>query len=94
MRDRLIQERIAVEREAFINSLDQKVICDLASSYHDGTRCGIFNMKLGYFNVCFLIEFITSTDWGLPDKWVVRIPFPGRIPWVDEKIDSEVATIK
>ena len=29
-----------------------------------------------------------------PEKWVIRIPFPGRVPWIDEKVDSEVVTMK
>ncbi|KAJ9130438.1 Aminoglycoside 3'-phosphotransferase/choline kinase domain protein [Pleurostoma richardsiae] len=94
MRDRIVEEKVVLEREAFIASIDRDAIRDLASSYHNGDECTIFRMRHGSFNVCFFVEFDPPPHGRRRDKWVVRIPFPGRVPWVDEKIDSEVATMK
>lgn len=94
MRDKIVEEKVVLEREAFIRSVDRQAICDLASSYHSGVGCTIFRTKHGSFNVCFFVEFNPPSHGGQPDRLVVRVPFPGRVPWVDEKIDSEVATIK
>lgn len=94
MRNRIVEEKIIREREAFIQSIDRRTICDLASSYHDDARCRVFKTTHGSFNICFFVEFDSVSPQGKPDRWVIRIPFPGRVPWIDEKIDSEVATMK
>ncbi|KAJ4309037.1 hypothetical protein N0V84_011734 [Fusarium piperis] len=92
MRDRIIDDQIRRQRETFIRHIQEEKrdsICALASSYHDNTPCTIFSVAHGSFNVCVFVQF----DGPLADRWVVRIPFPGRVPWIDEKIDSEVATM-
>lgn len=94
MRNRIVEEKITREREAFIQSIDRQTICDLASSYHDGARCRVFKTTHGSFNILFFVEFDSVSPQGKPDRWVIRIPFSGRVRWIDEKIDSEVATMK
>ncbi|KAK1765089.1 hypothetical protein QBC33DRAFT_594069 [Phialemonium atrogriseum] len=94
MRNRIVDEKITREREEFIGSIERQAICDLASSYHDSVGCKVFRTTHGSFNVCFFVEFNPVSPGGKPDRWVIRIPFPGRVPWIDEKIDSEVATMK
>ncbi|KAJ4321994.1 hypothetical protein N0V84_005041 [Fusarium piperis] len=98
MRDQIIEIQIKRSREAFIQDIrDAKgqAICDLASSYHDGTPCHIFSITHGSFNICVCVQFDDDVAAGAsPHRWVIRIPFPGRVPWIDEKIDSEVATMK
>ncbi|RSM04105.1 hypothetical protein CEP52_007077 [Fusarium oligoseptatum] len=96
MRDRIIEDRIAREREGFIRYItDEKSdsICTLASSYRDGTPCTVVAISHGSFNICVSVQFDTAPTSNSAVRWVVRIPFPGRVPWVDEKIDSEVATM-
>lgn len=96
MKDRIIKDQIRREREAFVRHLREdkgESICALASSYHHGTPCNIFALAHGSFNVCISVQFGESQSQASPDRWVVRIPFPGRVPWIDEKIDSEVATM-
>ncbi|EEU47542.1 uncharacterized protein NECHADRAFT_78074 [Fusarium vanettenii 77-13-4] len=95
MRDRIIDDQIRREREIFIRLLKEEkgeAICTLASSYHDGAPCHIFAVTHGSFNICFMIQFNDPLTTPA-DRWVVRIPFPGRVPWIDEKIDSEIATM-
>lgn len=94
MRNRIVRENIVFEREEFIRSIKREAICELASSYHGGVGCEVFKTEHGSFNVCFFVKFEPVTPGKKPDKWVVRIPIPGRVPWIDEKINSEVATMK
>lgn len=89
-----MKENIIRERETFIQSIERQSICDLASSYHDGVGCKVFKTTHGSFNVCLFVEFDLISPGSERDRWVIRIPFPGRVPWTDEKIDSEVATMK
>lgn len=96
MKDEIIEGQIKREREAFIQNIwDAKghAICDLASSHHGGTPCHIFSITHGSFNICVCVQFDSARVGAPPLRWVVRIPFPGRVPWIDEKIDSEVATM-
>lgn len=96
MRDRIIEDRITREREDFIRYItDEKSdsICALASSYRDNTPCTVVAISHGSFNVCVSVQFDTPPTSKSAVRWVVRIPFPGRVPWIDEKIDSEVATM-
>ncbi|KAJ4308534.1 hypothetical protein N0V84_012037 [Fusarium piperis] len=96
MRDRIFEDQITREREAFIRSItDEKgdSICALASSYHHDAPCAIVDVSHGSFNVCVSVQFDIMRTSSSPARWVVRIPFPGRVPWIDEKIDSEVATM-
>lgn len=89
----MIQDRIKRDRTRFIESIDQDQILQLASSYHKNkSRCKFFKpLKHGGFNVCFFVEFVDTRD-----RWVVRIPIPGRTPvhWIDEKLEVEIATMR
>ncbi|KAI8648958.1 APH domain-containing protein [Fusarium sp. Ph1] len=96
MRDRIIEDQIAREREDFIRYItDDKgdSICALASSYHHGTPCAVIAISHGSFNVCVSVQFDSPQTSNSAVRWVVRIPFPGCVPWIDERIDSEVATM-
>ncbi|KAK1767337.1 hypothetical protein QBC33DRAFT_65943 [Phialemonium atrogriseum] len=98
MRDPILQDKMITERERFVNSIDPEAVCRLASSYHNGDHCKVFRPpKHGSFNVCWFVEFdltAVSRDTQVrPDRWVVRIPISPRVPWIDEKIEVEVATM-
>ncbi|RMJ09184.1 hypothetical protein CDV36_011190 [Fusarium kuroshium] len=96
MRNEIIESQIKRAREAFIQDIwdtKEQVICDLASSYYGGMPCHIFTITHGSFNICVCVQFDDPLGTS-PCRWVIRIPFPGRVPWIDEKIDSEVATMK
>lgn len=95
MRDRIVEDQIRRERETFIRLLKEEkgeAICALASSYHHDTPCNVFAVTHGSFNFCFMVQFDDPLTTSA-DRWVVRIPFPRRVPWIDEKIDSEIATM-
>lgn len=91
MRNAIIKDRADKERQRFIDSIDTEAICRLASSYHGGDPCNTFKPhKRGSFNVCYFVQFDTSP----PERWVVRIPLPARIAWIDEKVEAELATMR
>ena len=101
MRDPFVQEKMHQERQRFVSSIDPEAVCQLASSYHNGDSCSLFRPFIhGSFNVCFFVEFQQPNDSNLndsapkPDRWVVRIPISARIPWVDEKLEAEIATMR
>ncbi|KAM5347093.1 hypothetical protein ACJ41O_010098 [Fusarium nematophilum] len=72
----------------------RQAVCDLAASHHGGTPGRIFSITHGSFNICVCVQFDDPPAGAPPHRWAVHIPFPGRVPWIDEKIDSEVATMK
>ncbi|KPM39894.1 hypothetical protein AK830_g6678 [Neonectria ditissima] len=87
MRNAVIKDRADKERQRFINSIDTDAICRLVSSYA-GLPCKTFGSpKHGSFNVCVFVEFETM-------RWAVRIPLPARAAWIDEKIETELATMR
>lgn len=85
-------EKLDEERDRWVDSLDDGEICRLASSFHHGDPCTIFRpRKRGGFNVCFFIEFESTSK-----RWVVRIPIPVMVPKavLDEKTEIELATMR
>ncbi|EAQ93316.1 hypothetical protein CHGG_01551 [Chaetomium globosum CBS 148.51] len=92
MRDEMKSEKLDEERDRWVDSLDDGEICRLASSFHHGDPCTIFRpRKRGGFNVCFFIEFESTSE-----RWVVRIPIPVMVPKavLDEKTEIELATMR
>ncbi|KIH90768.1 hypothetical protein SPBR_01156 [Sporothrix brasiliensis 5110] len=88
MRDRILKDKSEKAQKVFIDSIDTQAVLSLASSYHNDEPCQVFRAPAnGSFNVCFFVAFAQ-------DKWVVRFPIPGNVPWIDEKIEVEVATMK
>ncbi|KAI8648046.1 APH domain-containing protein [Fusarium sp. Ph1] len=91
MRNAILKDKAEKARQRFIESIDAEVICRLASSYHNGLSCKTFDTpKHGSFNVCVFVEFDTSP----PERWVVRIPLPTRAVWIDERIETQLATMR
>lgn len=91
MRNCILKDKAEKNRQSFIDSLDIDEICRLASSYHGGIPCKTFGPpKHGSFNVCVFVEFETSS----PERWVVRMPIPARAALIDERIETELATMK
>ncbi len=93
-----IQRRLVNDAtDAFIASIDSSTICDLASTFHPrGKPCRVFcEPKKGSYNVCFFIVFV-SDDGGTDtdEKWVMRIPLIPRLAFPEEKMRSEIATMK
>ncbi|KPM42256.1 hypothetical protein AK830_g4293 [Neonectria ditissima] len=94
MRDMIVDAQAHEARSRFIESIDQNDILKLASSYHSNKPSQIFRpVKHGSFNVCFFVEFPNQDTLDAPDRWVVRLPIPDRVLWVNEKIDVEIATM-
>lgn len=95
--DLITEHRVKKEAESFIASIDQSVICDLASSFHPAKKqCRIFSdVKKGGFNICFPVEFAQdAVDDGKPQRWMVRVPVLPRLAFAEEKIRGEIATMK
>ncbi|KAM5354995.1 hypothetical protein ACJ41O_001641 [Fusarium nematophilum] len=91
MRNVILRDKVEKAHQSFIDSIDNEAICRLASSYRNGTPCKTFdNPKHGSFNFCVFIEFDTSP----PERWVVRIPLPARAVWIDERIETQLATMR
>jgi hypothetical protein len=88
-RDQIVKKRIHKERDAFIASISEEQVCNLASSHRHGDRCQYFKAPVrGSFNICFFVEF----DDGA--KWVVRIPLgPCLAAGAKSKLESEIATM-
>jgi hypothetical protein len=83
--------------DAFIASIDCSSICNLASTFHpQGKPCRVFcEPKKGSYNVCFFVVFLSDEGGADTDeKWVVRLPLMPRLAFPDEKIRSEIATMK
>ena len=94
MRDFIIQDQTQKSRERFIASIDQENVRRLASSHQANDDCKIFGSRNGGFNVCFFLEFVSVPESDQVDRWVVRIPIPSRVHWVEEKLEVEIATMK
>ncbi|KAI0102172.1 phosphotransferase enzyme family protein [Nemania sp. FL0031] len=90
LRDCVNKVKIHKARDAFIASIDEEEVCNLASSYHKyGGHCQPFQPPArGSYNICFFVQF----DDG--EKWVVRIPLlPCLALGAKSKLESEVATM-
>lgn len=91
MANSILKDQARKDCDRFINSLDLDEICRLASSYHGGLSCQVARvLRYNPFNVGVIVMFPTSP----PDTWVVRLPIPGLVVWIDEKIEAELATMR
>ncbi|KAI8943968.1 phosphotransferase enzyme family protein [Xylaria longipes] len=89
LRDLIAKTRIHKERDAFVATIGERQVCNLASSYRRGDRCHSFKEPVrGSYNICFFVEF----DDG--EKWVVRIPLAPCLAFgAKSKLESEIATM-
>ena len=94
-------EQILAAVDAFEKSIDNEAVCAVASSFHGGNVCRIFDTKKGSFNLCYFVTFDSPSQVEDPnsnsdevDRWVVRIPIVPRLGFPDEKHRSEIATMK
>lgn len=89
LRDFIEKTRIHQERDAFIASIREEQVCNLASSHRRGDRCICFKPPVrGSYNICFFVKF----DNG--EKWVVRIPLSPCLAFgAKSKLESEIATM-
>lgn len=90
LRDRVAQFRVHHERDKFIASIDEDLVCQLASSYRNGDTCHHFQKPVrGSYNICYFVAFDDK------ESWVVRVPlepclaFGGRY-----KLESEIAPMQ
>jgi hypothetical protein len=89
-----VKQRVKIARERFINSIDLSIVCQLASSYNDGEPCHVFQEPMaGSYNICYPVLFSSQSDSKMK-KWIVRIPLPPCVAFVDEKLESEIATMR
>jgi hypothetical protein len=52
--DAAVKQRVKIDREMFIRSIDPLKICQLASSYNDGEPCNIFEDPIARsFNIYY-----------------------------------------
>lgn len=97
--DQIRRKLVDDATDAFITSIDCSKICDLASTFHpEGKPCRVFcEPKKGSYNVCFFVVFPSGegdADLDADEKWVVRIPLTPRLAFPEEKMRSEIATMK
>ncbi|RDL33120.1 uncharacterized protein BP5553_08559 [Venustampulla echinocandica] len=93
--DQIRRQLVNDATDAFIASIDCSKICDLASTFHpQGKPCRVFcEPKKGSYNICFFIVFL-SDEGDTNEKWVIRIPLTPRLAFPEEKMRSEIATMK
>ncbi|KAI0448833.1 phosphotransferase enzyme family protein [Xylaria acuta] len=89
LRDFIAQTRIHKERDAFIASIRETQVCNLASSHRRGDHCRYFKAPVrGSYNVCFFVEFADG------EKWAVRVPLAPCLAFgAKSKLESEIATM-
>jgi Phosphotransferase enzyme family len=95
--DQIYRRLVSDATDAFIASIDCSKICDLASTFHpQGKPCRVFREpKKGSYNVCFFIVFLSDEgDTDTDEKWVIRLPLIPRLAFPEEKMRSEIATMK
>ncbi|OAX80849.1 hypothetical protein ACJ72_04811 [Emergomyces africanus] len=94
--DQITKHRVDQAAEEFIASIDPSKVCELASSFHPTKRtCRIFSdWKKGGFNVCFPVIFNEDPESMDGEKWMVRFPLRPRLAFPEEKLRSEIATMK
>ncbi|KAH7175799.1 hypothetical protein EDB81DRAFT_771123 [Dactylonectria macrodidyma] len=91
MANLVVRAKVEREIDQFVESIDTDAVCRIASSYHGGVPCKTFGApKHGCFNICISVVFDTSP----PEKWVVRIALPALDAWIDERIETQLATMK
>ena len=94
--DQITKYRVDHAAEELIASIDCKRVCELASSFHPSkSPCRILSdWKKGSFNVCFPVIFNQDPETLDGEKWMVRIPLLPRLAFPEEKMRSEIATMK
>ncbi|WEW57028.1 hypothetical protein PRK78_002487 [Emydomyces testavorans] len=93
--DQIKKDKLNKAAIAFIASIDQARVCALASSFHPKKwTCRIFgDVTKGSYNACFPIVFLDA-EGNEAEKWIVRIPLLPRLAFPEEKMRSEIATMK
>ncbi|KAI1935159.1 hypothetical protein LOZ66_005465 [Ophidiomyces ophidiicola] len=93
--DRITKHRLDAACDEFIKAIDPFKACELASTFHPKQlTCRIFGeWKKGSYNVCIPVAFEDGTE-GMGEKWMVRIPLLPRLAFPEEKMRSEIATMK
>ncbi|RSL52424.1 hypothetical protein CEP51_015060 [Fusarium floridanum] len=89
MVDLIAQDRLQMERDSFIEKIDETSIRRLASSYHDGDECDFFQPpKCGRFIMSYFVRF------GNGDLWVVRVPISPCLAFdAQQLVEREVVTM-
>lgn len=89
--DDLTLSRHDNDRSAWNRKLSQvgPSVCQLASRFRNNQPCYVADLKCGSFNFCIKVHF---EDDG--EEWMLRFPIPGRVMFAEQKLRSEVATMK
>jgi hypothetical protein len=89
-----VKHSVKIARERFISSIDPLTVRRLASSYNGGEPCDIFEELIaGSYNICYPVAFSTQGSAQLK-RWIARIPLPPCVAFIDEKMGSEIATLR
>jgi hypothetical protein len=73
----------------WIATVHDEDVIRLVAKYRPGQpECTIESVLGGSFNVCFKVAFAD----GL--RWIVRVPKPGRVMFMEKKVRDEVAVMK
>ena len=91
-----MQARVHGDRDRFIASIQEDDVCRLASLHHNGDPCTYFKPPIrGSYNICYFVQFCSSSSDKDGDKWVVRVPLAPCLAYgAEKKLSNEVATMK
>ncbi|WEW61693.1 hypothetical protein PRK78_007185 [Emydomyces testavorans] len=107
--DQITKHKLDRACQEFIDAIDPLKVCDLVSLFHPEKKaCHIFaEWKKGSYNVCIPVIFDNgaggkglnenknkSDNKSEGEKWMVRIPLLPRLAFPEEKMRSEIATMK
>ncbi|POR35308.1 hypothetical protein TPAR_04517 [Tolypocladium paradoxum] len=101
--DQIQAQQVSDAVTAFVDDINKRrgSVCATASSLRNGKPFRIFDTKMGSFNLCYFLEEVDG-DGTAPfenstkdrDRSVVRIPLIPRLGCPEEKLRSEIATMK
>ncbi|KAF2462051.1 kinase-like domain-containing protein [Lineolata rhizophorae] len=74
--------------EEWAKTLTRAAIRKLASSFNDNKNCTLGHQLEGSYNLSFPVHF------GDGKRWLIRFPVPGKVMCLEEKLRSEIATMK
>ncbi|EGD97990.1 serine/threonine protein kinase [Trichophyton tonsurans CBS 112818] len=102
--DQLTSHILEKKVKEFIDSIEPSLVCELASSLHPEKKsCKFFSdPKKGSYNVCFPIVFTEqvpnaaepASTQETTERWMIRVPLLPRLAFPEEKLRSEIATMK
>lgn len=101
--DQIQAQQVLDAVTVFVDDINKRQdrVCATASALRDGNTFRIFDTKTGSFNLCYFLEEVDGVGTApaengtrVRDRLVVRIPLIPRLGCAEEKLRSEIATMK